>query len=246
MINAVGLAGARASPPGLTTTCPRWRRPGTRRGQHLGPVGRRLPPRRRAAGRRTGNVVAVEVNLSCPNLEGRRGDLRPRPGSVRGGDRGASPCATAPLGQAQRQHRPRRRGRRPPSSDAGAEAVTLINTLLGMVHRPDIARGRRSAPAAAATAAGRSIRSPCARSSTSTRRCPELPIIGVGGVPAAGTPSSCSSPVPARSRSAPPASPTRGASLRMLQASSSHWCARAWGDIGRRARRRRSLTEWRA
>ncbi len=73
MINAVGLQGhgvgalAGPRPPGAGGH----RRHGGR--QHLGPRGRRLPTGGGDAGRGGGERRRVEVNLSCPNLEGRRG-----------------------------------------------------------------------------------------------------------------------------------------------------------------------------
>ena len=67
-------------------------------------------------------------------------------------------------------------------AEAGAEAVTCINTMLGFAYDPEHAAARRSPPAAAGCRAGRSIRSRCAPSTTSTPRLPDLPIVGVGGV----------------------------------------------------------------
>ena len=54
---------------------------------------------------------------------------------------------------------------------AGAEAVTCINTLLGLAYDPVDAAGRRSAPAAAGCRARRSTRSPCGPCTTSTPPC---------------------------------------------------------------------------
>ncbi len=81
-------------------------------------------------------VVAVEVNLSCPNLEDRRQMFAHSCSATR-----AVIEATAGCG------RPRWAKLSPnvadvagiaaAALDAGAEAVTLINTLLGMVLDPD-------------------------------------------------------------------------------------------------------------
>ena len=57
------------------------------------------------------NVVAVEVNLSCPNLEGRRGIFAHDP-ELSAEVIAATDVRAAALGQAQPEHRPGRRGRR--------------------------------------------------------------------------------------------------------------------------------------
>ena len=125
-------------------------------------------------------VVAVEVNLSCPNLEGR--------GSIFAHDAELSASvmeATAACG------RPRW-AKLSPNTDrlveiadavsaAGAEAVTLVNTLLGLVFDPETARpvlgnggGGVSGPA---------IHPIAVRAVADVRVAfPELPIVGVGGV----------------------------------------------------------------
>ena len=116
-------------------------------------------------------VVAVEVNLSCPNLEGRRGIF------AHDAELSAEViAATAACG------RPRW-AKLSPNTDrvvdvagavreAGAEAVTLINTLLGMVIDPDDAaagaRRRRRRDCRARDPSGRGARP----SSTCTPRFP--------------------------------------------------------------------------
>ncbi|MGA1437016.1 MAG: dihydroorotate dehydrogenase, partial [Ilumatobacteraceae bacterium] len=125
-------------------------------------------------------VLAVEVNLSCPNLEGR--------GSIFAHDAELSAsvmAATAACG------RPRW-AKLSPNTDrlieiadavatAGAEAVTLVNTLLGLAFDPETARpvlgnggGGVSGPA---------IHPIAVRAVADVRRAlPDLPIVGVGGV----------------------------------------------------------------
>ena len=125
-------------------------------------------------------VVAVEVNLSCPNLEGRN--------SIFAHDAAASAeviAATAGCG------RPRW-AKLSPNTDrivevaaavheAGAEAVTLINTLLGMVIdertlKPALGNGGGGL-------SGRAIHPIAVRAVYDVRRAhPTLPIVGVGGV----------------------------------------------------------------
>ena len=125
-------------------------------------------------------VLAVEVNLSCPNLEGR--------GSIFAHDAELSASVmevTAACG------RPRW-AKLSPNTDrlveiadavatAGAEAVTLVNTLLGLVFDPETARpvlgnggGGVSGPA---------IHPIAVRAVADVRRAlPDLSIVGVGGV----------------------------------------------------------------
>ena len=125
-------------------------------------------------------VVAVEVNLSCPNLEGHRGIFAHDPALS-----AEVMAATAVCG------RPRW-GKLSPNTDrlvevaaavheAGAEAVTLINTLLGMVidpvsRRPALGNGGGGL-------SGRAIHPIAVRAVYEVHAAlPTLPIIGVGGV----------------------------------------------------------------
>lgn len=125
-------------------------------------------------------VIAVEVNLSCPNLEGRGGIF------AHNAELSAEVMkVTAACG------RPRWAKLSPNTdrlveiaeavSDSGAEAVTLVNTLLGLVFDPDTARpvlgnggGGVSGPA---------IHPVAVRAVADVRSAlPQLPIVGVGGV----------------------------------------------------------------
>jgi dihydroorotate dehydrogenase (NAD+) catalytic subunit len=125
-------------------------------------------------------VVAIEVNLSCPNLEGR--------GSIFAHDVGLAAevvAATAGCG------RPRW-AKLSPNTDrivevagavreAGAEAVTLVNTLLGMVFDPHTLRPALGNGGGGLS--GRSIHPIAVRAVYDVRRAiPMLPIVGVGGV----------------------------------------------------------------
>lgn len=125
-------------------------------------------------------VVAVEVNLSCPNLEGRRGifahdaDLsaeviaatdgcgRPRWAKL-------SPNTDRVVDVAAAVHQ------------AGAEAVTLVNTLLGMVI--DEVTLRPALAAGGGGLSGQSIHPVAVRIAYDVRAAhPHLPIVGVGGI----------------------------------------------------------------
>jgi dihydroorotate dehydrogenase (NAD+) catalytic subunit len=125
-------------------------------------------------------VVAVEVNLSCPNLEGR--------GSIFAHDAVLSADVVAATGGCGRP----RWAKLSPNTDrivdvaaaaveAGAEAVTLINTLLGLVLdpvtlRPVLGNGGGGL-------SGRAIHPVAVRAVDDVRRAlPDVPIVGVGGV----------------------------------------------------------------
>ena len=137
------------------------------------------------------SVVAVEVNLSCPNTEAAR-DLFAHSAAATHD----AMAATARCG------RPRWAKLSPNVTDlvpiaeaaraGGAEAVTLVNTVLGMAIDPETgcvpARvGRRGA----AGSPGRpSTRSRCGPSTTCTRRCPTCRSSGSAASPREGTPPS--------------------------------------------------------
>jgi dihydroorotate dehydrogenase (NAD+) catalytic subunit len=145
--------------------------------------GRSLDDYRRAAKMLAGApaaVVAVEVNLSCPNLEGR--------GSIFAHDVELSAdviAATAACG------RPRW-AKLSANTDriidvaravhaAGAEAVTCINTLLGLGYDPDTLRPVLGAGGGGLS--GRAIHPVAVRAVHDVHAAlPELPMIGVGGV----------------------------------------------------------------
>ena len=125
-------------------------------------------------------VIAVEVNLSCPNLEGRRGifahDAELSAEVIR---------ATAACG------RPRW-AKLSPNTDrvvdvagavheAGAEAVTLCNTLLGMVIDP--ATLRPALAVGGGGLSGRGVHPVAVRVVHDVRAAlADLPIVGVGGI----------------------------------------------------------------
>jgi dihydroorotate dehydrogenase (NAD+) catalytic subunit len=125
-------------------------------------------------------VVAVEVNLSCPNLEGRA--------SIFAHDAAASAEVIAATAVCERP----RWAKLSANTDrvvevagavaaAGAEAVTCINTLLGLAYDPD-----RLAPTLGAGGgglSGRAIHPVAVRTVYDVHRAhPDLPIVGVGGV----------------------------------------------------------------
>jgi len=125
-------------------------------------------------------VVAVEVNLSCPNLEGR--------GSIFAHDADLSArvvAATAGCGRPRWAKLSANTDRvvevAGACRDAGAEAVTLINTLLGLVLDPETLRPALGNGGGGLS--GRAIHPVAVRAVHDVREAfPEFPIVGVGGV----------------------------------------------------------------
>lgn len=180
MINAVGLQGKGVEhwlehdlPPLLAT--------GTRVIASI--WGRGVDDYRRAAEMLAGapeGVVALEVNLSCPNLEGRRGIFAHD-----------AELSAEVLRATESVGRPRWAKLSPNTdrivevaravSDAGAEAVTLVNTLLGMVLDPET--GRPALGAGGGGYSGRPVHPVAVRAVFDVHAAlPELAIVGVGGV----------------------------------------------------------------
>ena len=126
-------------------------------------------------------VVAVEVNLSCPNLDGGAHLFAHSPEATRRGAARRGDLRPAALGEAQPEHRPARRSRAP-RRRAGADAVTLVNTVLGMAI--DVETGRPALGAGRAEGCPvRAIHPVAVRAVHDVRAAvPDLPIVGVGGV----------------------------------------------------------------
>jgi len=180
MINAVGLQG-----PGVTRwlaeELPALLATGARVVASI--WGRSVADYQQAAEQLAGapaGVVAVEVNLSCPNLEGRRG--------IFAHDAALSADVIAATAAAGRP----RWAKLSPNTDrvvevaaavheAGAQAVTLANTLLGMVLDPD--SGLPALGAGGGGYSGRPVHAVAVRTIYDVHAAlPALPIIGVGGV----------------------------------------------------------------
>jgi dihydroorotate dehydrogenase (NAD+) catalytic subunit len=127
-------------------------------------------------------VVAVEVNLSCPNTEAGR-DLFAHSAD----DTRAAIAATAGCG------RPRWAKLSPNVShiadiavaahEAGAEAVTLVNTVMAMAIDPETRRYRLGSGARGGGLSGPAIHPIAVRAVGDVHAAaPWLPIVGVGGV----------------------------------------------------------------
>jgi dihydroorotate dehydrogenase (NAD+) catalytic subunit len=128
-------------------------------------------------------VVAVEVNLSCPNLEGR--------GSIFAHDAARSAevvAATAGCGRPRWAKLSANTDRivevAAAVHEAGAEAVTCINTLLGLGYDPGTLRPTLGAGGGGLS--GRAMHPVAVRAVHDVHAAhPELPIVGVGGVASA-------------------------------------------------------------
>jgi len=147
--------------------------------------GRTVDEYRRAADRMAAapdSVVAVEVNLSCPNTEAGR-DLFAHSAD----DTRAAIAATAGCG------RPRWAKLSPnvghlgeiaaAAHGAGAEAVTLVNTVMGLAIDPETRRFRLGSGARGGGLSGPAIHPIAVRAVFEVHQVlPDLPIVGVGGV----------------------------------------------------------------
>lgn len=182
MVNSVGLQG-----PGVEA----WRRDQLPRLVGAGARvvasiwGRSIDDYRRAAELLAGcppEVVAVEINLSCPNTEAG--------GELLAHDPDASAATVDAVGAAGL---PRWAKLSPNTSrvaevaaavrDAGAEAVTLINTLLGMSIDPVTGAYRLGSGERGGGLSGPAIHPVAVRIVHDVHRAvPGLPIIGVGGI----------------------------------------------------------------
>lgn len=127
-------------------------------------------------------VVAVEVNLSCPNTESGR-DLFAH----------SVDATRAVLGATAGCGRPRWAKLSPNTSHltdiaiaahaAGAEAVTLVNTVLGMAIDPETRRFRLGSGPRGGGLSGPAIHPVAVRAVHDVHQAaPDLPIVGVGGV----------------------------------------------------------------
>ena len=125
-------------------------------------------------------VVAVEVNLSCPNLEGRRGVFAHDPELSAAVIRATAACGR-PRWAKLSANTDRIVDVAAAVRDAGAEAVTLVNTLLGLV----IDAGSRK-PVLGVGGGGYSgppIHPIAVRAAFDVHAAiPDLAIVGVGGV----------------------------------------------------------------
>ena len=128
------------------------------------------------------DVIAVEVNLSCPNTEAARDLFAHSESATEDAIAATAACA-----------RPRWAKLSPNVTDlvpiaaaarrGGAEAVTLVNTVMGLAIDPDSGAYRLGSGARGGGLSGPAIHPVAVRAVHDVHAAvPDLPIIGVGGV----------------------------------------------------------------
>lgn len=127
-------------------------------------------------------VVAVEVNLSCPNTEA-GGTLVAHDPDLTAAVITASAACGRPRWAKLSPNTDRVIEVAAAARDAGAEAVTLINTVLGMAIDPVTGTYRLGAGERGGGLSGPAIHPVAVRIVHDVHRAlPELPVVGVGGV----------------------------------------------------------------
>ena len=183
MLNSVGLQGPGIAALARRTCCPDLLRTGA---TVVASVWGRTVDEYRAAAELLAaapdGVVAVEINLSCPNPARHAADLRPRSAAVgRGRRRRRRRRRPAGVGQAEPEHRSRRRGRR-----RGARRRRRSGDLHQHAARPGLRPARRERPALGGGGGGLSgpaIHPVAVRIVRDVAAAlPGLPVIGVGGI----------------------------------------------------------------
>lgn len=179
MVNAVGLQG-----PGMTAwladDLPVLRRCGARVVASI--WGRRVVDYERAATtlRGAAGVVALEVNVSCPNLEDRSHMFAHSPNATADAVAAAS-AAGLPMWVKLSPTTPDLVEIAAAARGAGADAVTLCNTSLGMAI--DVDRGVPVLANGGGGLSGPPVHAIAVRAVHDVHAAhPDLPIIGVGGV----------------------------------------------------------------
>ena len=181
MLNAVGLQG-----PGVSTwvsdSLPRLHSAGVTTVVSI--WGRTVDEYVRAAEQlrlSQAGVTALEVNLSCPNLEGRSGIIAHDPSLAGNIISRVAQVLDIPVWAKLSANTDRIVEVATTVVDAGADALTLINTMLGMQINP--ASGAYSLGNGGGGLSGSAIHPIAVRAVHDVRHAlPDVPIIGVGGV----------------------------------------------------------------
>lgn len=127
-------------------------------------------------------VVAVEVNLSCPNTESGR-DLFAHDPAATAAVIAAAAAAARPVWAKLSPNTNHLIAVASAAQHAGAEAVTLINTVLGMAIDPDTRRYRLGSGERGGGLSGPAVHPIAVRAVHDVHRAlPDLPIVGVGGI----------------------------------------------------------------
>jgi dihydroorotate dehydrogenase (NAD+) catalytic subunit len=129
---------------------------------------------------RGANVLALEVNASCPNLEGRSAIFAHSSEATRRVVE-ASQASDLPLWVKLSPNTPELVGIAASAIEAGAQALVLVNTVLGMAI--DIERRRPTLGNVVGGVSGPGIHPVALRAVFECRAAfPSVPIIGVGGI----------------------------------------------------------------
>jgi dihydroorotate dehydrogenase (NAD+) catalytic subunit len=132
----------------------------------------------RAAGNR---IAAVEVNLSCPNLEGRSGIIAHDPSLAGQIIAAVAAQSQVPVWAKLSANTDRIVEVATTVTDAGAHALTLVNTMLGM--QIDVETGRPTLGNGGGGLSGPAIHPIAVRAVHDVRvALPNAQIIGVGGI----------------------------------------------------------------
>ena len=122
----------------------------------------------------------MEVNLSCPNLEG-RGSIFAHDDEMSAAVVAATEVCGRPRWAKLSANTDRIIDVAAAVTEAGAEAVTCVNTLLGLAFDPDTLRPALGAGGGGYS--GRAIHPVAVRAVHDVHQAlPDLPVIGVGGV----------------------------------------------------------------
>jgi dihydroorotate dehydrogenase (NAD+) catalytic subunit len=128
-------------------------------------------------------VVAVEVNISCPNTEAGGAMFAHSPDMTARVIEAAAACERPRWAKLSPNAGPQLAEIAGAAAEAGAEAVTLVNTYLGLAVDPVTGQARLGNGGGGVS--GPAIRPLAVRAVADVRAAhPDLPIIGVGGVAA--------------------------------------------------------------
>ena len=132
----------------------------------------------KAAGKR---IAAIEVNLSCPNLEGRSGIIAHDPSLAGQIISSVAARAEVPVWAKLSANTDRIVEVATTVTDAGAHALTLVNTMLGM--QIDVETGRPTLGNGGGGLSGAAIHPIAVRAVHDVRAAlPSAQIVGVGGI----------------------------------------------------------------
>ena len=125
-------------------------------------------------------IVALEVNLSCPNLEG-RGGIIAHDAATSAAVVDACRVAGVPMWAKLSPNTDRLVEVAQAVAEAGADALTLVNTVLGLA--VDVETARPVLGNGGGGVSGRAIHAVALRAVYDVRAAmPDIPIVGVGGI----------------------------------------------------------------